>query len=347
MKNLKLLCLIFLLIFCRTNPLKAQKLESPESSQAAMVMQRIGLTDITIAYHSPLAKKREIWDVIVPYGEVWRAGANENTRISFSTNLKIEGQAIASGTYGLHMIPGKDKWTIIFSKNSTSWGSFFYDKSEDALRIEATPVIVEYQDWLSYAFTELQSNSCKINLRWEKISVSFKIEADVQEIVYNSMKEELRGNDGFTWEAPLQAARYCFTNQIHLDQGKKWLEQSIRTQENSANCFTMAKYLEKEGKIKEAGEMKEKAKKLANEAELNAHGYALLAEKNISEAISVFILNVKRYPDSWNVYDSLGEAYDIDGNKKEALKYYRLALSKSPESQKARIEPIIKKLESN
>ncbi len=347
MKKKQLLGFIILFLFSASNALNAQTLVSPEASQAARVMQRIGITDISISYHSPLAKNRKIWDALVPYDQVWRAGANENTSISFSTDVKIEGQSLATGTYGLHMIPTKDEWTIIFSKNSNSWGSFFYDETEDVLRVKSKPVSADYQDWLGYYFTDIQSNTCKVTMRWEKISLSVNVKVDVQETVYNSMREELRGLDAFTWEAPLQAARYCLANEIHLDQGKKWLEQSMRTQQNSTNTFIMAKYLSKEGKSKEAAEMKEKAKSLANESELNNYGYALLGEKNISEAIEIFSLNVKRFPDSWNVYDSLGEAYDINGNKKEALKNYRIALSKSPENQKARIEPIIKKLEGN
>src|SRR5580765_806371 len=117
----------------------SQNLTMPEASQKAMVMHRIGLTDITITYHSPLVKGRKIWGELVPYNEVWRAGANENTTISFSTNVMIEGKPLSAGTYGLHTIPTENEWTIIFSKNSTSWGSFFYDKSEDALRVMVKP----------------------------------------------------------------------------------------------------------------------------------------------------------------------------------------------------------------
>lgn len=344
-KNLILKFIALLLISGFTN-VQGQKLDSPDASQLASVMQRIGLTDISITYHSPLAKNRNIWGELVPYDSVWRAGANENTTISFSTDVKVEGQNLAAGNYGLHMIPGKNEWTIIFSKNSTSWGSFFYRQSEDALRIKAKAFPAEYQDWLSYQFTSLQPSSAMVNLRWEKISVSFKTEVDVHEIVFQSMKEELRGADGFTWEAPLQAARYCLMNNIHLDVGKKWAEQSVQIQENSNNLLTLAKYLDKEGKKEEALSITEKAKKVADEAELNAYGYTLLAEKNVEEAIGIFALNVKRYPDSWNVYDSLGEAYDADKNKKDALRYYRIALSKAPSQQHPRIEQIIRTIES-
>ena len=110
------------------------ELNIPRVSQRGTVSQRIGLTDITITYHRPAVGGREIWGKTVPYGKVWRAGANENTTITFSDDVSVEGKPLAAGTYGLHAIPDKDQWTVIFSKNSTSWGSFSYDEKEDALR---------------------------------------------------------------------------------------------------------------------------------------------------------------------------------------------------------------------
>src|SRR6266568_2643504 len=119
------------------------ELNIPRVSQRGSVTQRIGLTDITIHYHRPMVGGREIWGKTVPYGKVWRAGANENTTITFSDDVTVEGKPLAAGTYGLHTIPDKDQWTIIFSKNSTSWGSFSYDEKEDALRVTVKPRAAE------------------------------------------------------------------------------------------------------------------------------------------------------------------------------------------------------------
>jgi hypothetical protein len=110
-------------------------LDLPRPSQHAVVTQRIGITDITIKYHRPLVNKREIWGKVVPYGQVWRAGANENTTISFSDPVTIEGKQLAKGIYGLHMIPGQNEWTVIFSNEHTAWGSFTYKQDDDALRV--------------------------------------------------------------------------------------------------------------------------------------------------------------------------------------------------------------------
>ncbi|HKR05775.1 MAG TPA: DUF2911 domain-containing protein [Bacteroidia bacterium] len=341
MKKLFNLILLFVIPF----GINAQNLTLPEASQEAMVMQRIGLTDITISYHSPLIKGRKVWGELVPYNEVWRAGANENTTIAFTNEVMVEGKPLSAGTYGLHMIPTENEWTIIFSKNFISWGSFFYDKNEDALRVNVKPVAAEFQDWLSYQFTESTNKTTTVSLRWEKLKIPFKIDVDVKEVVYQSMKNELRGADGFTWEAPLQAARYCLNNNIHLDDAMKWADKSIQTQEKFGNLMVKSKLLALKGQTAEADALSKKAMTIADETQLNQYGYDLLGQKKVKDAIEIFKTNVKRYPDSWNVYDSLGEGYDMDGNTKDALTNYKTALAKAPADQKSRIEGVIKKLE--
>ena len=142
--------------------------ESSRLSQRATIAQRVGLTDITIVYHAPLANGREIFGKVVPYGNVWRAGANENTTISFTDDVSVEGHPLPAGTSGLHMIPTADNWTIIFSKNSTSWGSFSYDEKEDALRVTVKPAAAENRDTLAYTFDGMKLDSTAATLRWAK-----------------------------------------------------------------------------------------------------------------------------------------------------------------------------------
>ncbi len=318
----------------------------PEVSQKAMVMQRVGLTDITIIYHSPLVKGRIVWGDLVPYNEVWRGGANENTTISFSSEVLVEGKLLPAGTYGLHMIPSEKEWTIIFSRNSKSWGSYFYDKTEDALRVIVKPVQNAFQEWLSYQFTETAANSTVITLCWEKIKIPFKIDINVQEVVYSNMKNELRGLPGFSWQGPMQAARYCANNNIHLDEAMKWIDQSIQAQENFTNLRVKSKLLAMKGQPAESETLMKNAMNIANEEELNTYGYELVNQKKIKDAIEIFKTNVKRNPSSWNVYDSLAETLAIDGNNKDAILYYRIALSKAPDNQKNRINSAMKKLEA-
>src|SRR5579862_4697321 len=174
-------------------------LDLPDQSQRAVVSQRIGLTDITIKYHRPLAKDRKIWGGLVPYGDVWRAGANINTTISFTDPLKIEGQSLDKGTYGLHMIPNQDQWTVIFSKNSTSWGSFTYDQAEDALRVNVKPQPADMHNALTYDFDKLQPDSAVVELQWEKLAVPFKVSVDVHDVVLASLKKQLRNLSQYTW----------------------------------------------------------------------------------------------------------------------------------------------------
>jgi tetratricopeptide (TPR) repeat protein len=340
---------LLLLLLIAASPLFAQQreLKTPEASQEAMVMQRIGLTDITISYHSPLAKGRIIWGDLVPYNEVWRAGANENTVITFSSDVKIEGKSLPAGSYGLHMIPSQKEWTIIFNKNSAAWGSFFYDQKEDALRVTVTPQQAENQDWLSYTFNNLQPESATATLRWEKLAVPFKVSIDVAEVTYQSMKKELTNINGFFWQGFNQAAAYCIQKNIHLDQASEWVDKSIGMQKTFANLNTKSRLLTKQGKTAEADAIKKEALALADENQMNIYGYELLTQEKTKEAIDIFKANAKKYPDSWNVYDSLGEGLEKAGDMKGAISNYKTALSKAPENQKKRIGDILKKLENN
>jgi tetratricopeptide (TPR) repeat protein len=337
--------LLFLLILNIAVAEAQTQLTLPESSQKAVIMQRIGLTDITITYHSPLAKGRKIWGDLVPYNEVWRAGANENTTISFTTDIKIEGQALAAGTYGLHMIPTEKEWTIIFSRDHSAWGSYFYKENQDALRVKTGAKVINNQDWLSYNFTDLQPQSVIAELRWEKLSVPFKIEIDVPETVVQSMRMELTGLNGFFWQGYNQAAAYCVRNNVHLDEAAVWADRSVEIQKNFSNLTTKARLLEKKGNQKEAEALRKEALERADEAQINTYGYELFGEGKVKEAIEIFQLNVKKYPSSWNTYDSLGEAQQAAGDKKNALANYKTALSKAPENQKKRIEGVIAKLQ--
>ncbi|MDQ3051216.1 MAG: DUF2911 domain-containing protein [Bacteroidota bacterium] len=320
-------------------------LNLPQSSQKAIVMQHVGLTTVSVEYSSPLVKGRTVWGELVPFGEVWRAGANENTVISFSTPVSIEGKPLEAGTYGLHMIPGKDNWTIIFSSNSTSWGSFFYKQSEDKLRVEVKPEPAPMQEWLSYRFTDLKPTSAKVMLNWEKIGVGFLIQVDVVPAVVSSLRQEMRGMNYYSWEGPAAAAEYCLKNNVNQEEAMTWIDHSISMKETFSNLNIKAGLLKAKGDASEAEKYKEKALAVADEQQLNAYGYQLLAEDKKTDAIEIFKVNVKRYPDSWNVYDSLGDGYELSGNNKEALANYKIALSKAPAQQKKRITTIVEKIQ--
>ncbi|MBI5472695.1 MAG: DUF2911 domain-containing protein [Ignavibacteriae bacterium] len=318
----------------------------PQPSPEASVTQTVGITKIAVNYHRPGVKNRKVWGGLVPFNTVWRAGANENTTISFSDSVKIEGKSLAPGVYGLHMIPNADEWTIIFNKNSTSWGSFFYNENEDVLRVKVKPVVAEQQEWLGYEFADLTDRSCIVALRWEKLKVPFKVEIDVPATVLSYIRNEhLRGLSGFFWQGFNDAAAYCMRSNVNLNEALTWADRSININRNFTNLLTKSRLLDKLGRGDEAKALHEQAMLMASETDINQLGYQYLNENKMKEAIETFKKNVKDYPKSWNVYDSLAEAYEKNGDKKLAIEYYSQALKLVlDETNKKRITQTIDKL---
>src|ERR1700745_1623243 len=228
------------------------ELNIPRTSQRGTVTQRIGLTDVTITYHRPAVGSREIWGKTVPYGQVWRAGANDNTTIAFTDDVSIEGKPLAAGTYGLHTIPDKDQWTIIFSKNSTSWGSFSYDQKEDALRVTVKPHPAESFDMLTYVFDDVRPDSAAATLRWEKLAVPFHVSVDTKAVVLKSIKNELRSVGGFTWAGYDEAAQWCLDNNYNLEEALKWEDTSIQNEERFENLESKSRILDAMGRKEDA-----------------------------------------------------------------------------------------------
>jgi tetratricopeptide (TPR) repeat protein len=321
-------------------------LNLPQASPKATISQTVGVTEIAINYHRPAVNKRTIWGDLVPYDQVWRAGANENTTITFSSPVTVNGKPLAAGTYGLHMIPSKGgDWTIAFSKVSWAWGSFTYDEKEDALRVTAKPQPAEFQERLSYSFDDPTGRSVDVALRWEKVRVPFTVEIDTPSVVVESLRKELRDLPRFSWQGWNQAAAYCLQNKVNTEEALAWADRSVRMQENFNNLRTKAGLLELKGDTKAATDLRNRSMKIATEADINAYGYQLLGAGKTDEAIEIFRKNVKDHPQSWNVYDSLGEAYDRKGEKKLAIENYQRAQSMAQDpDQKKRISDILTRL---
>src|SRR5918911_2693661 len=227
-------------------------LNLPDASQHARVTQRIGITDITIDYHRPLVRGRKIFGGLLAYGQVWRAGANYNTTIEFSDPVTVEGQPLAKGVYGLHLIPGETSWVVIFSRNSTSWGSFTYDKAEDALRVTVKPQAIENREALSYDFDDPRPNSALITMRWERVAVPFKVEVNTPELVQQSLRNQLRGRVQFEWQAWEEAAEYLLNNGLGADEALKYAARSIEIEDRFENEMTRAHALGALGRGQEA-----------------------------------------------------------------------------------------------
>jgi len=339
----KISTLFTIILFSIITITAQQNLTTPQVSQQASVSQRIGLTDIVVNYHRPAVNKREVWGALVPYDQVWRAGANENTTISFSTEVTVENNKVAAGTYGLHMIPTKNSWTIIFNKDNAAWGSFFYNQANDAVRFTVTPINSEFQEWLSYSFEGLSANSTTLSLKWEKLSIPIKIDVDVNKTVIESMEKELTSLPGFFWQGWNQIATYALTNNYNLDKASLWVDRSIGINKNLTNMMTKSLILESLGKPQEAENTKKEAFALPgnDETQINALGYQLMGIGKTEEALKVFEKNTVDHPDSWNVWDSLAEGLLTKGDKVKAKQLYEKALGMAPDNQKDRIKGII------
>jgi tetratricopeptide (TPR) repeat protein len=333
------------LFFISLAAVAQQNLVLPDVSQQATVFQKVGLTDITINYHRPGVKDRQVWGVLVPYNEVWRAGANENTTISFSNSVMINGKEVPAGTYGLHMIPTESDWTIILNKDHRAWGSFFYDEKKDQLRFSAKPETAEHQEWLLYSFDDITENSTTIALRWEKLRVPFKIDIDVHKQVLADIEQQLTSLPGFGWQGWNQAANYCYANNLGTDKALTFADRSIQMNKNVTNSYTKALILKKMGKDDESEKLKEEAFANAAENDVNALGYQLLFAGKVDDALEVFKMNTEMYPESWNVWDSLGEGYMNKGETEMAVQNYTKALGMAPENQHKRIKGVLAQLE--
>jgi len=322
----------------------------PQPSPKASVVQTIGITDVTIVYHRPAVKNRKIWGDLVPYNDVWRAGANENTIVQFSDPVKVEGKDLPAGTYGLHMIPTEKAWTIIFNKNSSSWGSFFYKDGEDALRVTVLPQISEGQEQLNYTFENVSDNSALIVLRWDKLRVPIRVEVDTKELMLAKARDTyLRGPAGFTWQGYYQAAGYCLQNDADLNEALTWIDKSITINENGTNLYVKAGILDKLGRNADAEKVRDRMMNVAaSESDFNLLGYQLLGAGKKKEAIEIFKKNVTQHPDSWNVYDSLAEAQAANGDTQPAIENYTKALAMvKDDANKKRITATLKKLKVN
>jgi tetratricopeptide (TPR) repeat protein len=330
-------------------PASAQPpLDLPQPSQAATVSQRVGLTDITISYHRPAVNKRQVWGQLVPYGQVWRAGANENTVITFSTPVSVGGHLLPAGSYGLHMIPTEKDWTVIFNKESHAWGSFFYDEKDDALRITTTPRQAQFQERLSYWLDAADDTTATATLRWAALEVPFEIKVDTPQIVAESLRTQLRGIPGFAWQSHAQAAAWCARHDVALDDAVAWADKAVKLNENFTTLSARALVAEKKNDAATARQLRDKALTVATEADMNNYGYSLLQAGKTEEALKVFRQNVAKYPESWNTYDSLGEGLAASGNKADAITNYRKARAMvKDETNQKRIDGILKGLEAS
>jgi tetratricopeptide (TPR) repeat protein len=335
---------LFVLGLAALHPLHAQGpqiVKLPWESQAASASQTIGMTDLTITYHRPAVKGRKVWGTLVPFDSVWRAGANQNTVFAATSAFSAGGTRLAAGRYGIHMIPTASTWTVIFSREANAWGAFSYRQSEDALRLTVTPSPDDFTEHLQYTFDEPTDTGVTLTLHWEKLAVSVPITVPVNQVVMDTLRQQYRDLPRFFPQAWIEGARWAFQHNTELEVAEAWADSAIQLQPTFAALRLKAAIEEKRGNMAGATELRARSMGLATEADINLLGYQLMGQGRMDEAIAMFRKNVKDYPSSWNVYDSLGEALAKQGNRKEALSNYQKALSLAPEGQKTRINGII------
>ena len=333
-------------------------------NKKASVSERIGLTDISIHYDRPGVKGREgqIWGKLVHVGFMdqgfgsskaapWRAGSNENTTMEFSTDVKIEGQALPAGKYGFFIAYDPNECTLIFSKNSSSWGSYYYAESEDALRVKVKPVTTDKSvEWLKYEFLNETDNSTTIALAWEKLLIPFKVEVDYINAQIASFRKQLRGETGFNWEPWEQAAQWCLQKNINLEEALLWSDSATGPSFGGAQSFqawsTKAQLLSKLNRGTEADAIMKKSLPLASMQELHVYGRSLLTQKKTREAFDVFKLNYDKNPNVFTTNAGMTRAYSATGNYKKALEFAQKALAQATDSNnKTNMERFIKLLQ--
>jgi Protein of unknown function (DUF2911) len=341
---------------------QAQSVTLPPSggNQRQTVTQEIGPVKVSIDYSSPRVvlngkdRRGQIWGKLVPYGPQktlgygtctecpWRGGANFNTIFTVSQDVKVEGQPLKAGAYGLHFIPDPNEWTVIFSNNSTSWGSFFYDPAEDALRVKVKPQKAEYRDFLTYDFTDRELDHATVALKWEELAVPFTISVDdVPGRYIANLRNELRGagsGDYRNWQA---AAAYALQHGDKAD-ALKWAQTSVNGvigKEELSTLMTLADAQDANGLTADAEKSRDKAYHLPATTALDIHLYArgLQQQGKNEEAMKVFELNAKLHPNTWPVSFGLARGSLALGRKDDAKKYGQDALKQAPDESSKKV----------
>ena len=278
-----------------TNSVNAQlpvSLNLPQVSPLESRSITIGLTKISFEYSSVGIKEREIWGDLVPFGEIWRTGANKNTVFSVSDDVLINGKLLAAGSYGFHTIPGEKEWVIIFSKNNEAWGSYFYDESEDALRITVPVSKMDSRyEWMKFSFSTYTSTSVNVSLKWAYRSIPFTVEVPM-DVTLQKIKKQFTNKPAFSWQGWQQGANYLLANEYKLDTALEWAHQAVGREKNPKTLSTLARLQWKNGLKSEA---MESASSLTN------------------------------WLDNWRAHFWAGEIYELAEKKDEAKYAYQMA----------------------
>ncbi len=322
----------------------AQTVKTPPPSKKAAVTEYIGLTKVHIDYHRPAVRERTIFGDggIVPYNGgnpwPWRAGANETTVIYFADDVLVNGNTLPAGKYGFHIIPAADKWTLIFSNNPWTFGSFNYNPEEDALRVEVTPTQGEHVEWLQYQFVNQTTDAVDIELAWASTRVSFTISADIHAVTKASIKREMDGLLGFSWQGAASAAQYFLTAEKDYEKGLEYANRAANPnfggQANFTTLQVKSGLLDKMGQTEESKKILDEALGLATMRELHFYGRGLIQQGKNVEALEIFEKNRANNPeDKFTTLVGLARGHMATERFEEAAKYFKQAAENAPANQ--------------
>jgi hypothetical protein len=254
----------------------AAQLATPRLSQHASVSQTIGTTDITIDYHRPGVKQRAVWGGLVPFDQPWRMGANEATTITFSRDVKVEGQPVPAGKYSFFAIPGRDQWTLVINKDPNQWGAYGYDQSKDQLRTTVKPVKAAHTEWMRFTIDPLTPSTAVINLNWETLQLPVRVEVDVNRDVWADIDAAMKKMSADRAQTLNAAAGWALESGQRLEEGLAWANESIAIQDGVFNNWTKARLLHKLGRAKEAVPVMEKTLTMARAGNMPADFMGIL-----------------------------------------------------------------------
>jgi hypothetical protein len=360
MKRLPLLAGIQLLL-CTLALGSQTAVTLPEASPAASVSQTVGITSVSVAYHRPSVLGREVWGKLVPYGfndlgfgtskaAPWRAGANENTLITFQHDVSVAGMPLKAGTYGLFMVPSPDgSVTVIFSHDTGAWGSFYYDAGHDALRVTVRWEDAPFREQLAYDFSDVTKDSAVLALTWERKRIPIPLKFDTVAIVEASLKEELTGSRQFRYYAWLEASEYLLENNVDLPLALTWADFAVNDgfagDRNFKTLSNKADILEKLGRTAEANAVMDDALKLGSALDIHQYARRQLAMHDTARALAAFKLNAQLHPDVWPVNYGLARGYSAVGDFKSALDALTKAQGQVPKGDTVNAEAIRLNLE--
>lgn len=346
----------------------AQMLALPDAgvNHKCLAGRRIGVTDIEIHWNSPGVKGREgkIWGTpVAHYGftvlgfgsyteSPWRAGANECTTVSFSTDVMIEGKKLPAGKYAFFIALYPDSCTLIFSKNTTEWGSYFYKSELDVLRVTVRQQknLPQSRERLDYTFADHTDRSVVVALEWEYWRIPFKVEVDLKSTTLASIQSQLSGAMGFDPPSLIAGAQWCLNNDVNLDEALVWVTTSTDPNLGGVKSFsalsTQAGLHRKKGNNAEADKIMATALDNATVMEMHGYGRQLLNQKKYKEAMGVFEKNFQKNGDTWPTHVGLMRGYSAVGDLKNALKHAKIALGQAPDDvNKRNLEASVKMLE--